>query len=505
MLLTACALCIGQQPATQPVENSRARGIVRDLADPDPQVRQLATLQLNSLGADALPVIEEAAKNDPTPERQRRLQMALKVLRPRAAIERRDADIRNWESRVFHDVYDHNGQKGGAWDLLAQKAIEIYLPLRDTTPIPAPKREAALAAFQLAADAGCGDPMILAMYKLAFGGAPETHQGPVDRALGNLLGDIKSQKYPLLVYFRLFADYLTDLGQRGAFERRKLVDLLPELAATPGISDEQLYVAVRRGFVALGASDEIGGFSRQYVDAYKKLAPGKAGPLVLEALLNVREADFSVRLGSTWVDQAKRLKDAEKALEDAAKINDSDPRVRDNMVFVQFYLIENSPEQFNQAFTKAIAIDPDNAKLYALKLKYISPGWRGDEKQLLEFGRECLKTENWRANVPFELIQVHELLAGYAKDATEYFARADVWQDVLDVYKGHLVNFPDDRTRRCEFAKYATKCGKWEVAYHEFEIIGDTFDPTVFASKTSYDYLRKKAARLAAAQSQGKQ
>src|SRR6185312_6587425 len=119
--LAACVPCPGQSSTTETAETARAKRIVRDLADPDAQTRQLATLQLNSLGADALPVIEEAVKNDPTPERQRRLQMALKVLRPRAAIERRDADIRNWESSVFHDAYDHNGHKGAAWDVLARK------------------------------------------------------------------------------------------------------------------------------------------------------------------------------------------------------------------------------------------------------------------------------------------------------------------------------------------------------------------------------------------------
>jgi len=109
---------------------------VKDLADPDPQTRRLATLQLNSLGADAMGVIEEAAKTDPTPERQRRLQQALKLLRPRAIVERRDAEIRNWESKNFHDAYDHADHKGAAWDALAHRAIDLYLPFSSRVRLP---------------------------------------------------------------------------------------------------------------------------------------------------------------------------------------------------------------------------------------------------------------------------------------------------------------------------------------------------------------------------------
>jgi len=278
--------------------------------------------------------------------------------------------------------------------------------------------------------------------------------------------------------------------------------MLAGLAKTPGITEQELYITVRRGFQALGAVPEIGGVSRQYLDEYEKLAPGKTGPLVLDAGLLLREAQLNVNVGSSWEDQSPRLRDAMKYLDRAEKIDPTDPRPRDNVVVIQFYMPGGTPEQFEQAFRRAVELDPDNLNMYDWKMRYLSPDWHGDEQKLLEFGHQCLATENWRGNVPFKLIEIHEILASHTTDTAEYFARPEVWQDVADVYEGHLANFPTDVKRRCEYAKYATKCGKWVIAHRQFDVIGDGFDQSVFASKASYDYLRKKAARLAASGTQ---
>jgi len=137
-------------PATHPSEADRARQVVRNLADPDPEVRHRATLQLNSLGADAMEVIEAAAKNDPTPERQIRLRRSLQFLRARALVERRLQTRLKWELQQFLDAYDHAGHTGAAWDAAAKRGIELYLTLGlDPQHGPPAARNAALAAFKV--------------------------------------------------------------------------------------------------------------------------------------------------------------------------------------------------------------------------------------------------------------------------------------------------------------------------------------------------------------------
>ena len=66
--LAVCAPSFGQQLTTESAETARARRIVRDLADPDTQVRQLATLQLNSLGAEAMVLTDLIATYAPQVE-----------------------------------------------------------------------------------------------------------------------------------------------------------------------------------------------------------------------------------------------------------------------------------------------------------------------------------------------------------------------------------------------------------------------------------------------------
>jgi hypothetical protein len=71
-----------------------------------------------------------------------------------------------------------------------------------------------------------------------------------------------------------------------------------------------------------------------------------------------------------------------------------------------------------------------------------------------------------------------------------------VWQEVSEVYEGGLLNFPEDVKRRSEYAKLAAQCGRWDVAREQFRRLGDGPDLSVFISKASYEYLRRKAERL---------
>ena len=115
---------------------------------------------------------------------------------------------------------------------------------------------------------------------------------------------------------------------------------------------------------------------------------------------------------------------------------------------------------------------------------------------MIEFGRECLRTENWRAGVPMLLLHAHRLASEASGDAKEYYARAEVWADLSEVYEGQLVNFPDDAVRRSELANAAAQSGKWDVVRAQFDRLGDRAVPRVFGGKASMDYLKRKAARL---------
>ncbi|MDB5910853.1 MAG: hypothetical protein JWP34_4967, partial [Massilia sp.] len=149
-------------PASQPAvaEAARATALIDQLNDPHPETRHAAGLQLNSLGGEALPVVEAALKGDVlSPEERVRLNAAAKLLRPRAVREARMRERQKWETAAFLNGYDTGGNTDPKYNAIAHSAIELYLQLGpDPAHGPAEPREKALAALIATLKAGCEDP-----------------------------------------------------------------------------------------------------------------------------------------------------------------------------------------------------------------------------------------------------------------------------------------------------------------------------------------------------------
>lgn len=507
--LTTCAA----GPATQPAEVRHARLLLEQLDDPDAQVRQSASLQLNSLGGEALPVVEEAATDEQTsPERRRRLQAALKILRPRAA---READARRrfeWERESFHAAYRKGGHTNPQWDDAAVRAIDLCLRLgEDPLHGPQAPREAAIAACKAAIDKGCDDPILHMLYGIAYGivGGPGGRTNVGELIIATM--KFRESSAPPQVKMRLAID-LARTG--GAFEDDQLrlypAELLPQVAALPDLPKGELDALASRFFDAQIVERAGWPVLNPFSEAWGKIAKDAAGPLIFDARaeLGIAQGELAVWGGARepagWKTQAVRTGNAEKLLRQASQIDPADPRPPFYMLWVKLY---QGPEggglkEFDEWFRRAVVLAPDNYQAYAVKLKYLSPQWYGNSSEMLNFGRECLKTENWRAGIPLILVQVHEQLASESADLTEYYANKDVWQDLRDAYEGHLVNFPEDLRQRCAYAKLAARCQRWDVVSRQIALIGDKPDLSVFGSQTSWDYLRKKARRLGSASSQ---
>ena len=120
----------------------------------------------------------------------------------------------------------------------------------------------------------------------------------------------------------------------------------------------------------------------------------------------------------------------------------------------------------------------------------------------MQFGRECLRSENWRGGTPLIAVMVHEHAADHSADRQAYLSRPDVWEDIHFAYDGYLINFPLGPDQRCEYAKLAGVCGHWDEADRQFQQIGDHPVMDIFGSESSYKYLRTKARRLASAATQ---
>jgi hypothetical protein len=496
------------QPAARPSEAERAAVLVRQLDDPDAQVRRQASMQLNSLGGDALPVVAAAADQvELDPELRRRLKVALKYLRPRAQRERQSRQRTEWETKAWTEAYDRAGQHDPVWDGDARRGISLYV---QTGPDPKQgtlaQRDAAIEALASAVRKHCADPLIESLYLIMDGtGSREGTLFPFDGSLFRTVPECLRRDYPPSVKLQLMEAYM---GSRAIVDPRSLnqvPNLLRAVASQPDLPTGELDALALQFFLAANRTS----FGQQvfppFLATYEQVAPGTAGPLILKARGLMHQASLMISgidpelRPQSWRRADPQLRQAEEALNSAWSIDPSDASIATLMIDLKRVDGGNDREAMEVWFRRAMDANPDDYQACIRKLEYLSPYNHGNPRDMLDFGRECLKTQNWRGRIPLVLVRVHEFLANQSGDTKEYFSRPEVWQDILDVYEGALLNFTNDRLDRSMFASYAAKCGRWDVARREFERLGDRPDLTVFGSMASYDYLRRKSARLAPA------
>jgi hypothetical protein len=161
-------------------------------------------------------------------------------------------------------------------------------------------------------------------------------------------------------------------------------------------------------------------------------------------------------------------------------------------------------EVMERWFERATKAKPDTLHPYWAKLDYLEPKWHGsrDGREMLEFGRECVKGGNYKARIPFILIEAHMRLAQYPRgDRTFYSSKPDpghfkepgVWEDVRSVFEPYLKQSPDAHRDRSSYARLACWCFQWKEAKQQFRTLGDNLDRSAFESEEELTLLRNYA------------
>jgi len=135
-------------------------------------------------------------------------------------------------------------------------------------------------------------------------------------------------------------------------------------------------------------------------------------------------------------------------------------------------------------FQRAIKADPDDYAAYKSKEWYLQPRWYGSEDDIVNFGQECVKTDNWAAKLP--MILPTGLAEASDQDASLY-SRDDIWNPLEKVYRDYLDRYPHSINYRTYFAKHAYDGGHTDVAREQFKILGSDWDRSVL---TDSEYAR---------------
>jgi hypothetical protein len=134
-------------------------------------------------------------------------------------------------------------------------------------------------------------------------------------------------------------------------------------------------------------------------------------------------------------------------------------------------------------FRRAMTADPDCRAACRAKLLYLAPKWGGRRADMVAFGRQCARTGNWHAGLPFLLYDAYGD-GDYTRPDDPAFAAAEAWADVREVFEPRLVAVPTDRPAREAYAVVCLTAGRYDAAYHQFHRLAtDAGPPVAFAGQ----------------------
>jgi hypothetical protein len=200
---------------------------------------------------------------------------------------------------------------------------------------------------------------------------------------------------------------------------------------------------------------------------------------------------------------ATQIREAEEWLEKAYAIDPMEPRASTFMLRIYDDIADRGmatpadEAAWEKWFDRAMKANPDNYEACNKRFQQLMARYSESPEPALAFVEKCRQTRNWRGRLPFIVADFHQLMALRSKDRITYFSQPQVWEAIGGVYAEHLQVFPADVNVRSYYARAATQCRQWAVAREQFQILGDKPDMSVFGSIESYDYLRRKAERLA--------
>jgi len=196
-----------------------------------------------------------------------------------------------------------------------------------------------------------------------------------------------------------------------------------------------------------------------------------------------RGSDFADKVKEdSWPIFSERLKKAESVLIPAIEKFPNDPYLSGEMLTVVLGKQEdrNTMESY---FKKAVAADPTYLTAYIEKMWYLAPRWYGTPQDVLAFGAECLKTDDWKHRIPYVMAKgIFDLSPSGQK---EIYQNDDLWKISQYVSEEYLKRYPESIEVRTKYFRNAVYGKRWDVAREQSKMLGSNWDRGVL-SKSEY-------------------
>lgn len=189
--------------------------------------------------------------------------------------------------------------------------------------------------------------------------------------------------------------------------------------------------------------------------------------LVAEADFRIAYADDANRAKTDDAKKlvAERIAQARKLLADAWTADGKRPESATRMLRVCLRDAAATREEMEQWFARAMTADPDNFLACQIKLEWFARPAERNEKSMVTFGRQCVRTANHDAFLGRILFLAHQKIAATStKD--NYFGTSEPWADVRELFETRLKAIPDCRYSRTVWGLHCLNAGEGPGALH---------------------------------------
>jgi hypothetical protein len=410
--------------------------------------------------------------------------------------EKRKKALDAWTLKTSLDAYNTCGHRNPAWDDDARQALTL---LSNRSSI----NRSLIAEFyrraQRAIDAGCKDPLILYFRARYAADADDADASTVANGYRDAARLIVDTEYPMIrkVYAiargpsALLADFRPDSKTRETCRMwlevaaSRLVDAI-KTDAPPASEVFFLAELLMDGYARGGGSR-----SKIHEIIQSALSPDSALAMTIRghylwrrALYDQEDNTGDMRGGPT----GDPVQQARECLEHAWETDPSLVEACKSMIAIPNGVPGDIKERW---FRRGRAADPDDKSICITMMQSLQGGRRGPADDVLTLCRALMAEGNWRARVPFALLEAHAQF-GPLRGET-HFLDPVVWNDLNRLFDGYLRAFPDDDHERTVYAWWACRCRQWEAANRQFERLGDKAVIHFFKSKDKLDRLRATA------------
>jgi tetratricopeptide (TPR) repeat protein len=422
-----------------------------------------------------------------------------------------------WNVKTTVAAYRTGGYAGSAWDQPATAALDAFASLRsDSTATNAGWREIIATNCNLAANAGCHDPLI-GYLRVRTTESRDLDEASLAENLIDAATRLQPSSYPAVhkFYATLYA-VETSASAFAPEERQQKTkaladpsEYLAEILNDPQIPVEEAYEVCDR---ILQVYEDIAEASR-----YKAIYHALERPLLRrwpkdyrtwltkgEAYINLAwiyrgggTADTVSREGFKGFNDS--LATAQQALEQGWKFNQSNTAIPLKMMTVALGGCGGKTRDLMELwFHRAMIVDSNCLAACRSKLYFLEPKWHGSDDFQLAFGRECVESPQWGGRVPLMLVEVHEGIARRLEEdeRKDYWKQPRVWLDVQEAFERYISLNPGETNAYAGYVIYAVRSQRWDKVKELLPKFGPE-EYSRFGGADQYNKLVQRANELA--------